>query len=69
MNSNLLKSYMTKYGDTQVLLAKFLGISVTRLNAKINETRGAEFHQGEIAAIIKRYNLTPAEYTAIFFAN
>lgn len=69
MNSSLLKSYMTKYGDTQVLLAKFLGISVTRLNAKINETHGAEFNQGEIAKIIKRYSLTPAEYTAIFFAN
>ena len=58
---------MKLHGDTQGKLANGIGISVQRINAKINETGGAEFTQGEIQKIKKLYNLTNDEVTAIFF--
>lgn len=54
--------------DRQEDLARFLGISVSRLNAKINEYRGAQFVQTEIAAIAERYSLTAEQIMEIFFA-
>lgn len=68
LNKNFLISKMKLFGDTQESLAKALGISLTRLNEKINETDGAEFWQHEIVAIKIRYNLTPDEVDQIFFA-
>lgn len=68
MNKALLRSHMAKHNDTQEALANYLGISLSRLNAKINETSGAEFKQTEIAFIKKRYSLTPRETDAIFFS-
>ena len=35
-------------------------------SAKINETGGAEFNQGEISKIKQRYNLTADEIDSIF---
>lgn len=67
MNKNMFNSKMKLFGDTQATLAEALGISLGRLNAKINETDGAEFTQGEIKAIIIRYHLTAEELYAIFF--
>ena len=67
MNKSLLRSYMAKYNDTQETLASALRISLSRLNAKINETDGAEFKQTEIAFIKMRYHLSPKEIDAIFF--
>jgi DNA-binding XRE family transcriptional regulator len=67
MNKALLKSHMAKNGDTQAQLAKVLGLSLSRLNAKINETGGAEFKQTEIGFIKDRYCITPEEIVAIFF--
>ena len=61
-------SKMKLFGDTQEVLAKALGISLSRLNAKINETDGAEFTQSEITFIKIRYHLTAEEVDAIFFA-
>jgi DNA-binding XRE family transcriptional regulator len=58
---------MKLFGDTQKSLADALGISLTSLNAKINETDGAEFRQHEITAIKIRYNLTAEEVDQIFF--
>lgn len=69
MNKTLLRSHMVKHNDTQERLANYLGISLSRLNAKINETGNAEFKQTEIAFIKKRYGLTPKETDAIFFNN
>lgn len=63
----LLRSHMAMYSDTQENLANYLGISLSRLNAKINETGGAEFKQTEIAFIKKRYALSPHEIDSIFF--
>jgi hypothetical protein len=69
MNKNMLVSKMKLHGDTQEDLAKWIGISVTRFNAKLNGTGGAEFTQSEILKIKERYNLTSEEVNAIFFAN
>ena len=54
MNKAMLESVMKLNSDTQSDLADYLGISLSRLNAKINEYRGAQFFQTEIAAIKKR---------------
>lgn len=67
MNKNLLKSHMASKGDTQAVLAKEMGLSLSRLNAKINGTSSAEFTQTEIAFIASRYKLSPKELEAVFF--
>ena len=67
MNKALLASVIVKNNETQAVVAEALGISLSRLNAKINEREGAEFTQGEIQFFIDRYNLTPDDVTAIFF--
>ena len=67
MNKNMFVSKMKLFGDTQEVLAKALGISLSRLNAKINETDGAEFTQSEITFIKIRYHLTAEEVDIIFF--
>jgi len=67
VNKNMFKSKMKLFGDTNAILAKSIGISPQRLSAKINETGGAEFVQGEIKKIKDRYNLTPDEVNDIFF--
>ena len=61
MNKNMFVSKMKLFGDTQEILAATLGISLSRLNAKINETDGAEFTQSEITFIKIRYRLTAKE--------
>ncbi len=67
MNKAMLESFMKLNSDTQSDLANYLGISLSRLNAKINEYRGAQFFQTEIAAIKKRYSLSETQVDAIFF--
>lgn len=67
MNKNLFVSKMKLFGDTQESLADAIGLSLSRLNAKINETGGAEFTKGEITIIKTRYHLTAEEVDAIFF--
>lgn len=68
MNKNLLASVLAKNGDTQANLAKALGISLSRTNAKINESGGAQFTQSEITMIKTRYHLTAQDVDAIFFS-
>lgn len=67
MNKALLASYMVRYSETQGALANAMGISLSRLNAKINETRGAAFTQSEIAFIVNRYGLSNDDACNIFF--
>ena len=67
MNKALLESKMKLHGDNQSKLANALGISLARFNAKLNETDGAQFTQGEIQKVKERYNLTGEEVDAIFF--
>ena len=68
MNKNMFVSKMKLFGDTQEILAMALGVSLTRLNAKINETDGAEFWQHEIKFFRDRLHLTTEEVDQIFFA-
>jgi len=68
MNTALLKACMARNKDTQAKLAKDMGLSLSRLNAKINEASGAEFTQSEIAFCVKRYCLSNEEAMAIFFS-
>lgn len=67
MNKQLLRSRMLEYGDTQSNLAHAMGVSLSRLNAKINTTKGAEFTQTEIDFIAHRYNLSAQDVCLIFF--
>ena len=67
MNKNLFVSKMKLNGDSQAKLAEKIGISVQRLNAKINETGNAEFTQGEIQKIRNNYSLSNDEINDFFF--
>lgn len=69
MNTQLLKSYIVKHDRTQAMLAESMGISLSTLNAKINESVGREFNQAEISFIKNRYNLTAEEVIEIFFSS
>lgn len=69
MNKNMFVSKMKLFGDTQQILADALGLSVSRLNAKINGTNGSQFRLKEIAFFRNRWRLTPEEVDAIFFAS
>ena len=68
MNKKMLESKMKLYGDTNATLAQAIGISQQSLSSKKNETRGAEFTQGEISAIKLRYGLSASDIDEIFFA-
>lgn len=68
MNKQLLRSIMTKYGETQKDLADAMGLSLSRLNAKIN-SNGADFRQNEISFIKERYKLNSKDIDHIFFEN
>lgn len=67
MNKLKLESIMKLHGDTGTSLANFLGMARSTFSAKINETNGAEFTQGEIAKIKKKYSLSALEVEQIFF--
>lgn len=69
MQKNELVSVMKKHGDRQEDLANYIGISLQRFNAKINEKDGAEFTKGEIQKIKEKYNLTAEDVDLIFFNN
>ena len=69
MNKRELESVMKRYGDTQETLAEALGLSRTRLNCKMNESRNATFNQPEIKQIKQRYNLSAKEVEIIFFTD
>ena len=69
MNSLLLKSKMTLFGDTIEKLSEALGISRTRTSAKINSTHGAQFTPREIKVIKDRYKLSDKEVIEIFLLN
>ena len=51
MNANMLKGRLREKAMTQADLAPQVGLSLSRFNAKLNETGGAEFSLGEVRAI------------------
>jgi len=67
MNSRMLKGLIKIHDGKQSVLADAMGLSLSRLNAKINET-DAEFTQSEIVFIRDRYKLSTSEVTDIFFS-
>ena len=67
LDKKKLEAEMKLFGDTGNSLAEYLGIARSTFSAKINETNGAEFSQGEIARIKRRYNLDAAQVDSIFF--
>ena len=67
MNIDLLKGEIKSHGMTQEDVAKKIGLSLSRFNAKLNNTNGAEFSLGEAMAMIKLFSLDPARVDQIFF--
>lgn len=67
MNSKLFKAYLRRNGDTQKSLADEMGLSLSRINAKINQTGGAEFMMSEILWMADHWKLTNEEVCLIFF--
>lgn len=65
VNSNLLRSKMVLFNDTNETLAEALNISRQTMSAKINGK--VDFKQSEIKTIVERYNLTPEETEQTFF--
>ena len=65
VNKKLLSSKMALFGDTQQELANALGVSISSLNAKINDK--SMFNADEITKIKERYHLTPDDVDLIFF--
>ena len=66
INVPLLKDIIKKHDETQSALASAMGLSPSRLSAKINE-QNAEFTLGEIQVIRDRYHLTNQQLVEIFF--
>lgn len=67
MNKDKLLAVIKGYGERQEDLANAIGISRTRLSAKIHSRNNASFTQPEISAIKKRYSLTDTQVNEIFF--
>lgn len=68
MDVQKLKGMIVMHDGNQQELAKAMGMSLSRLNAKINET-GAEFTKTEIEFIRDRYKLSRKDVMDIFFTD
>lgn len=67
MDKNELVAEIKRHGDTQAELAIAIGLSPSRLSAKINGVAGADFTRIEMDAIKNRYHLDAERMFAIFF--
>lgn len=67
MQANMLKGKLAENGMTQAAAAEKIGISLSRFNAKLNETRGAEFSLGEVLTLKNVLNLSSEQIDQIFF--
>lgn len=68
MNKQVLRGLIITYDGKQETLAKAMGMSLSRLNAKINET-GAEFSKSEIEFIRDRYKMSRKQFIDVFFTD
>ncbi len=66
MNKNALKGLIVANDGKQEVLAAAMGLSLSRLNAKINE-QDAEFNKSEIEFIRDRYKMSRKQVMDIFF--
>lgn len=64
-NTRLLKAKMVLNGDTIQTFATLIGVNRQNASVKINGKR--DFKQSEMLKIAIRYNLSCAEFAAIFF--
>ena len=67
MNSALLKGEIRAKSMTQEDIASKIGISLSRFNAKLNNTGGAEFSLGEVRGIKALLCLNSEAVDSIFF--
>lgn len=67
MNSSLLKGEIRARSMTQEDVASKIGVSLSRFNAKLNNTGGAEFSLGEVRAIKTLLCLDANMVDTIFF--
>lgn len=67
MNSALLKGEIRAKSMTQEDVAAEIGISLSRFNAKLNNTGGAEFSLGEVRALKELLSLDAEQMDVIFF--
>lgn len=68
MNRQALKGLIVLNDGKQEVLAKAMGMSLSRLNAKITESNGAEFTKSEIEFIRDRYKMSRKQVMDIFFS-
>jgi DNA-binding XRE family transcriptional regulator len=66
VNKNLLKGKIRENGMNQADAAKKIGMSLSRFNAKINETANAEFKLREIKALRDALKLSCEQVEEIF---
>ena len=66
MNSEMLKRYIKFYDGNQTVLADAMNLSLSRLNAKINQTSGGHFTLEEVSFIKERYGLDNDTVAKIF---
>lgn len=67
MNRDLLKGKIREKSMTQGDVAERIGISLSRFNAKLNNSGGAEFSLGEVRAIKSLLGLNSEQVELIFF--
>lgn len=67
MNKQALKGLIVINDGKQEVLAEAMGMSLSRLNAKINEIN-AEFTKSEIEFIRDRYKMSRKQVMDIFFS-
>lgn len=67
MNRDLLKGKIREKSMTQGDVAERIGISLSRFNAKLNNSGGAEFSLGEVRAIKSLLGLDSEQVELIFF--
>lgn len=67
MNPDKLLAVIKENRDSQSDLAAAIGLSRTRLSAKIHGRNNASFTQPELVAIKKRYSLSDSQIAEIFF--
>lgn len=67
MERQKLKGLIVANDGNQRTLADAMGISLSRLNAKINGWDGAKFTRDEMLFIRDRYHLTDRQFKEIFF--
>ena len=68
VNINMLKGKIKENDMTQEDVANKIGLSLSRFNAQLNETGGAEFSLGEVQSMKQLFKLEPEQVDQIFFA-